>query len=88
MLDLPMSAPPPESMLGEPAVSHYSLELVDLDAVETFLLSKLSKTLEEKKIYLNGKHMDQRVRLISTTAHSASNKVFKNLKHLDWEDEQ
>jgi len=54
---------------------------------KTFLLSKLLKTLEEKKIYFNGKQMDQRVILISTTAHSDSNKIFKNLKHLDWEND-
>ena len=54
---------------------------------KTFLLSKLLKTLEEKKIYFNGKQMAQRVILISTTAHSDSNKIFKNLKHLDWEND-
>lgn len=54
---------------------------------KTFLLSKLLKTLEEKKIYFNGKQMEQRIILISTTAHSDSNKVFKNLKHLDWEND-
>jgi hypothetical protein len=43
--------------------------------------------LEEKKIYYNGKQMDQRVILISTTAQSDSNKIFKNLKHLDWEND-
>ena len=31
--------------------------------------------------------MDQRVILISTTAQSDSNKIFKNLKHLDWEND-
>lgn len=54
---------------------------------KTFLLSKLLKTLEEKKIYFEGKKMDQRVVLISTTAHSDSNKVFQNLKHLDWDND-
>ena len=54
---------------------------------KTFLLSKLLKTLEEKKIYFKGKLMPQRIVLISTTAHSDSNLIFKNLKHLDWDND-
>ena len=52
---------------------------------KTFLLTKLLKTLEEKKIYENGKAIPQRIILICSTAHSDSNKVFKSLKNLDWE---
>ena len=51
---------------------------------KTYLLTKLLKTLEEKKIYENGKVVAQRIILISSTAHSDSNRVFKSLKNLDW----
>ena len=50
---------------------------------KTYLLTKLLKTLEEKKIYENGKVVPQRIILISSTAHSDSNRVFKSLKNLD-----
>ena len=52
---------------------------------KTFLLTKLLKTLEEKKIYENGKTIPQRIILICSTAHSDSNKVFKSLNNLDWD---
>ena len=52
---------------------------------KTFLISKLLKTLEKKKIYDNGKVVPQRIILICSTAHSDSNKIFQSLKNLDWE---
>ena len=54
---------------------------------KTYLLTKLLKTLEEKKIYENGKVVPQRIILISTTAHSDSNRVFKSLRNLDWDND-
>jgi hypothetical protein len=54
---------------------------------KTFLLTKLLKTLEQKKMYYEGKIVPQRIILISTTAHSDSNRVFKTLKNLDWEND-
>lgn len=52
---------------------------------KSYLITKLLKTLEEKKFYLDGKIIPQRIILISTTAHSDSNKIFKTLNNLDWE---
>ena len=52
---------------------------------KTYLLTKLLKTLEEKKIYEDDKVIPQRIILICSTAHSDSNKVFKSLKYIDWE---
>ena len=54
---------------------------------KTFLLTKLLKTLEQKKIYFKNKVVEQRIILISTTAYSDSNKVFRSLKNLDWEND-
>jgi hypothetical protein len=52
---------------------------------KTYLLTKLLKTFEEKKCYKDGVVVPQRVILISPTAHSDSNRVFKSLKNLDWD---
>jgi len=54
---------------------------------KSFLFTKLLKTLEEKKVYLNDKVVPQRIVLISSTAHSDSNKIFKTLKNLDWDND-
>jgi hypothetical protein len=52
---------------------------------KTYLLTKLLKTFEEKKCYKDGKEVPQRIVLISPTAHSDSNVIFKSLKNLDWD---
>jgi hypothetical protein len=52
---------------------------------KTYLLTKLLKTFEEKKCYLNGVEIPQRIILISPTAHSDSNLIFKTLKNLDFD---
>jgi hypothetical protein len=54
---------------------------------KSFLLSRLLKTLEEKKCYLHDKEIPQRIVLISPTAHSDSNRIFKSLKNLDWDED-
>ena len=54
---------------------------------KSFLFTKLLKTLEEKKVYLNDKVVPQRIVLISSTANSDSNKIFKTLKNLDWDND-
>jgi Cdc6-like AAA superfamily ATPase len=48
---------------------------------KTYLLTKLLKTFEEKKCYKDGKEVQQRIVLISPTAHSDSNVIFKSLKN-------
>jgi hypothetical protein len=52
---------------------------------KTYLLTKLLKTFEEKKCYKDGSEVPQRIILISPTAHSDSNHIFKSLKNLDWD---
>ena len=52
-----------------------------------YLLTKLLKLLEEKKIYYEGIEIPQRIILICSTAHSDSNRVFKSLKNLNWDDD-
>lgn len=52
---------------------------------KSYLLSKLLKTFEEKKCYKDGTEIPQRIILISPTAHSDSNLIFKTLKNLDWD---
>lgn len=52
---------------------------------KTYLLTKLLKNFEEKKCYKDGKEVPQRIILISPTAHSDSNLIFKSLKNLDWD---
>jgi hypothetical protein len=54
---------------------------------KSYLFTKLLKTLEEKKAYLDDKLIPQRIILISSTAHSDSNKIFKTLKNLDWDND-
>jgi len=54
---------------------------------KTYLLTKLLKLLEEKKIYYEGQEIPQRIILICSTAHSDSNRVFKSLKKLNWDDD-
>ena len=54
---------------------------------KTYLLTKLLKTLEGKKCYLDDKEVPQRIILISPTAHSDSNRIFKSLKNLDWDED-
>jgi hypothetical protein len=54
---------------------------------KSYLFTKLLKTLEEKKVYLNDKVIPQRIILISSTANSDSNKIFKTLKNLDWDND-
>jgi len=51
---------------------------------KSYLFTKLLKTLEEKKFYLFNKEIPQRIVLICSTAQSDSNRIFKTLKHLDW----
>ena len=52
---------------------------------KTYLLTKLLKTFEEKKCYKDNKEVPQRIILISPTAHSDSNVIFKSLKNLNWD---
>ena len=52
---------------------------------KTYLLTKLLKTFEQKKCYLNDVEIPQRIILISPTAHSDSNQIFKSLKNLDFD---
>jgi hypothetical protein len=52
---------------------------------KTYLLTKLLKTFEEKKCYKDGSEVPQRIILISPTAHSDSNQIFKSLSNLDWD---
>jgi hypothetical protein len=52
---------------------------------KTYLLTKLLKTFEEKKCYKDGSEVPQRIILISPTAHSDSNQIFKSLENLDWD---
>ena len=52
---------------------------------KTYLLTKLLKTFEEKKCHKDGIEVPQRIILVSPTAHSDSNIIFKSLKNLDWD---
>jgi hypothetical protein len=52
---------------------------------KTYLLTKLLKTFEEKKCYKDDSEVSQRIILVSPTAHSDSNIIFKSLKNLDWD---
>jgi hypothetical protein len=54
---------------------------------KSFLLSKMLKMIEEKKCYLHDKEIPQRIILISPTAHSDSNAIFRSLKNLDWDED-
>ena len=54
---------------------------------KTYLLTKLLKLLEEKKMYFEGIEIPQRIILICSTAHSDSNRVFKSLKNLNWDED-
>ena len=54
---------------------------------KSFLFSKLLHTMGEKKCYLHDKEIPQRIILISPTAHSDSNRIFKSLKNLDWDED-
>ena len=54
---------------------------------KTYLLTKLLKLLEEKKMYFEEKEIPQRIILICSTAHSDSNRVFKSLKNLNWDED-
>ena len=54
---------------------------------KTYLLTKLLKLLEEKKMYFEGIEIPQRIVLICSTAHSDSNGVFKSLKNLNWDED-
>lgn len=54
---------------------------------KSFLATKLLKTLEKKGIYENGRKIPMRTILLSTTAHSDSNKILKNLKSIDWDND-
>ena len=54
---------------------------------KSYLFTKLLKTLEEKKAYLDDKLVPQRIILISSTANSDSNIIFKSLKNLDWDND-
>jgi hypothetical protein len=54
---------------------------------KSYLFTKLLKTLEEQKAYLGDKLVPQRIILISSTAHSDSNRIFKTLKNLDWDND-
>ena len=54
---------------------------------KSYLFTKLLKTLEEKKAYLDDKLIPQRIILISSTANSDSNIIFKSLKNLHWEND-
>ncbi len=50
---------------------------------KSYFFTKLLKTLEEKKAYLDDKLVPQRIILISSTANSDSNLIFNSLKNLD-----
>ena len=52
---------------------------------KSYLLTKLLKTFEEKKCYKDGQEIPQRIILISPTAYSDSNAIFKSLKNLNWD---
>jgi hypothetical protein len=52
---------------------------------KTYLLTKLLKTFEQKKCYKDGSDVPQRIILISPTAHSDSNQIYKSLSNLDWD---
>ncbi len=52
---------------------------------KTYLLTKLLKNFEEKKCFKDNKEVPQRIVLISPTAHSDSNLIFKSLKNLNWD---
>jgi hypothetical protein len=54
---------------------------------KSYLLTKLLKTMEEKKCYLHDKEIPQKIILISPTAHSDSNRIFRSLKNLDWDED-
>ena len=54
---------------------------------KSYLFTKLLKTLEEQKAYLGDTLVPQRIILISSTAHSDSNRIFKTLKNLDWDND-
>jgi hypothetical protein len=54
---------------------------------KSFLLSKLLHSIGEKKCYLHDKEIPQRIILISPTAHSDSNRIFKSLKNLNWDED-
>lgn len=52
---------------------------------KTYLLTKLLKNFEEKKCFKDNKEVPQRIVLISPTAYSDSNAIFKSLKNLNWD---
>lgn len=54
---------------------------------KSYLATKLLKTLEKKGIYENGRKIPMRTILLSTTAHSDSNKILKNLKSIDFDND-
>jgi hypothetical protein len=54
---------------------------------KTYLLTKLLKLLEEKQMYFEGNEIPQRIILICSTAHSDSNRVFKSLKNINWDED-
>ncbi len=54
---------------------------------KTYLLTKLLKLLEEKKMNFEGNEIPQIIVLICSTAHSDSNRVFKSLKNLNWDED-
>jgi hypothetical protein len=53
---------------------------------KTYLSCKLIKSLHDKKVYDGDRVVPQRVILISPSAHSPSNNVFKTL-NIDWEND-
>jgi hypothetical protein len=50
---------------------------------KTYLITKISKLLEEKKMFFEGYKIPQRIILICSTAHSDSYRVFKSLNNLN-----
>ncbi len=70
---------------GTPRNYFVSLFIGARGSGKTYLLTKLLKTFEEKKCYKDGTEVPQRIILISPTAHSDSNQIFKSLSNLDFD---
>jgi hypothetical protein len=85
IIDHPKVVYPQCNDSGAPKNYFVSLFVGARGSGKTYLLTKLLKTFEEKKCYKDGEEVPQRIVLISPTAHSDSNVIFKSLKNLDWD---
>jgi hypothetical protein len=85
IIDHPIVVYPQCNDSGAPRNYFVSLFVGARGSGKTYLLTKLLKTFEEKKCYKDGEEIVQRIILISPTAHSDSNVIFKSLKNLDWD---